>query len=279
MKKLLLAAALVFAIAGSAQAYTAYLKPSEFYPDDARVTVQGSFATSFFTPGIALSGNFVFFEPDGTEGVFSQVEVGSESANLGASLTTAGTYRISSGEILGQVVTLIAENGTWRPLPAGEAAPEGSETTTRGSPSRQNVDSVLGRLAIRPVTHPNEVLASAPFQVQALFDGQPFANAALVLYNEGDPETDLDTYFATDASGNATITLPGPGTYILAARHRANAPAGAAAQVQSYTTTLVFEAVSQLYPVTEVRDEEAAPTVDRHEQRRRRRDPRLGRGL
>ena len=290
MKKLLLAAALVFAIAGSAQAYTAYLKPSEFYPDDARVTVQGSFATSFFTPGIALSGNFVFFEPDGTEGVFNQIEVGSESANLGASLTSAGTYRITTGEILGQVVTLIAENGTWRPLPAGEAAPAGSETTTlqtvtlsdvyvtRGSPSRENVDSVLGRLAIRPITHPNEVLASAPFQVQALFDGQPFANAALVLYNEGDPETDLDTYFATDANGNATITLPGPGTYILAARHRANAPAGAAAQVQSYTTTLVFEALTELYPITEVRDEEAAPAVDRHEQRRRRRDPRLGRG-
>jgi hypothetical protein len=288
MKKLLLAVALSFVIAGSAQAYTAYLRPSEFYPDDARVTVQGSFATSFFEPGIALSGNFVFFEPAGTEGVFSQVEVGTDTSRLGASLTESGTYRITTGEILGQVATLVAENGTWRALAAGEVAPADAQTTTlqtvtlsdvyvtRGAPSRENVDSVLGRLALRPVTHPNEVLAANGFQVQALFDGQPFANAALVLYSEGDPETDLDTYFATDANGNATITLPGPGTYVLAARHRANAPAGAAAQVQSYTTTLTFEALAQLYPISEVR--EVAPTADRHEERRRRRDPRLGRG-
>ncbi len=288
MKKILLAAALTFAIAGSAQAYTAYLKPSEFYPDDARVTVQGSFATSFFEPGIALSGNFVFFQPDGTEGVFNQVEVGSDVSNLGASLTESGTYRITTGEILGQVVTLVAENGTWRPLGADEAAPADAETTTlqtvtlsdvyvtRGSPSRENVDSVLGRLAIRPITHPNEVLASSAFQVQALFDGQPFANAALVLYNEGDPETDLDTYFATDAQGNATITLPGPGTYVLAARHRANAPAGAAAQVQSYTTTLTFEALTELYPISEVTEEAGPAEEDAHDRRRRRRDRREG---
>ena len=289
MKKLLLAAAVTFAIAGSAQAYTAYLKPSEFYPDSARVSVEGSFATSFFEPGIALSGNFVLFEPDGAEGVFAQVEVGSDVANLGARLTESGTYRVTTGEILGQVATLVAENGTWRPLAAGEAAPAGAETTTlqtvtlsdvyvtRGAPSRENVDSVVGRLAIRPITHPNEILAANGFQVQALFDGQPFANAALVLYREGDPETDLDTYFATDANGNANIVLPGPGTYVLAARHRANAPAGAQAQVHSYTTTLVFEALDQLYPVTEVADA-APPPVDRHEERRRRRDPRLGRG-
>lgn len=289
MKKLLLAAALTFAFAASAQAYTAYLKPSEFYPDDARISVEGSFATSFFEPGIALSGNFVVFEPDGTEGVFNRVEVGTEAANLGASLTESGTYRVTTGEILGQVVTLIAENGTWRPVAAGETPAADAETTTlqtvtlsevyvtRGAPSRANVDNVLGRLALRPVTHPNEVLAANPFQVQALFDGQPFANAALVLYREGDPETDLDTYFATDANGNATIALPGPGTYVLAARHRANAPVGAPAQVQSYTTTLTFEALSQLYPIAEVREAEPPP-VDRHEERRRRRDPRLGRG-
>jgi len=288
MKKFLLAAAFLVAFVGSAQAYTAYIKPSEFYPNDARVDIEGTFATNFFTPGIALAGEFDILEPSGSEGIFSRIEITGDTAELGASLTTAGTYRVNSGEIYGQVATLVAIDGNWRPLAAGETPPVGAETTTlqtvtvsdvyitRGSPSRENVDRTIGRLALRPVTHPNEVLVNQGFQVQALFDGQPFANAALVLYREGDPETDLDTYFATDANGNATVTISEPGAYVLAARHRAESPAGSEAAVHSYTTTLTFEALSQLYPVTEVT---TAAAEEPEEPRRRNRREYGMRGL
>jgi hypothetical protein len=107
-------------------------------------------------------------------------------------------------------------------------------------------------LALRPITHPNQVLASQGFQVNATFDGAPFANAALVLYKAGEPESDLDRFVTTDANGNATLTLEGPGEYILVARHRADAPAGSQAQIQSFTTSLVFEAFDTLPAVVQL---------------------------
>lgn len=284
MKRLLLATAILIAAAGSAHSYTAYLRPSEFWPDSSRLSVQGAYTTTFFTPEIALGGDFAIIEPDGSSGVFSQVEIGSNATSLASSLFDGGTYRITTGEVLGGVSTLVGTDGSWRALGQGETPPEGAQTTTlqtvtvsdvyvtRGGPTREAVDRTIGRLALRPVTHPNQILVNQAFQVQAIFDGQAFANTAIVLYREGEPETSLDRYFVTDANGNATVTIDQPGAYILAARHRANAPAGAQAQVQSYTTTLVFEALTELPAITEVAPEVQEETAaERMERRRARR--------
>jgi hypothetical protein len=275
----LLLTAVFAALATPALAYTSYLKPSEHLPEGTRVTVQGAFATTFFSPEIALSAEFVVIEPSGTNGVFNQVEITPQTANLSTVLHSAGTYRITSGERLGRVSSIVGVDGGWRPLADGEVPPEGAPVTTiqtvsvadtyvtRGEPSRTAVDRTVGRLSLRPITHPNQVLVSQGMQVQATFAGAPFANAALVLYREGDVESDQDSYFATDAQGNATITFDQPGHYILAARHRANAAPGAEAAVQSYTTTLVFEALAVLPPIVETIEDESAS-----ERRRRRRD-------
>jgi hypothetical protein len=279
MKRFLLATAIFIAAAGSAHSYTAYLRPTEFWPDGARVNVQGAYTTTFFTPEIALGGEFTMIEPDGSNGVFTEIEIGADSTNLASDLYNGGTYRITSGEVLGGVSTLVGVDGSWRALGQGEAPPAGAQTTTlqtvtvtdvyitRGQPTRESVDRTIGRLALRPVTHPNQILVSDGFQVQALFDGQAFANTAIVLYREGEPETALDRFFVTDANGNATITLDEPGSYILAARHRANAPAGAQAAVQSYTTTLVFEALTELPAITEVSPRAEQPTERRRARR------------
>jgi hypothetical protein len=277
MKKLLLASALFAALAGSASAYTAYLMPDDFLPSDRSVMLQASYATSFFTPGSAVGGQFVAIEPDGADGYFSRVEVTGNSTQLGTSLYKEGTYRFTTGEQLGPVTNMIGVDGGWRQLQAGEVVPEGTPTTmlqtvtvadvyvTLGAPNRTVVDRSIGRLALRPITHPNQVVTSQGFQVNATFDGAPFANAALVLYKAGEPESDLDRFVTTDANGNATLTLEGPGEYILVARHRANAPAGSQAQVQSFTTSLVFEAHDVLPAVVQLPQEE-----DNHRPRRRR---------
>lgn len=274
--KLLLAAAFT-AIAAPASAYTSYLKPSEHLPDGSRITVQGAFTTTFFNPEIALAADFTVIEPSGANGVFTQIEITEQVSNLVTSLHTGGTYRITTGERLGQVNTIVGVDGGWRPLGQGETPPEGAPVTTlqtvsvadtyvtRGPPTRTAVDRTIGRLSLRPVTHPNQVVVSQGMQVQAMFDGAPFANAALVLYREGELETNQDRYFATDAQGNAAITFDAPGRYILAARHRADAPAGAPAAVHSYTTTLVFEALTELPPVVELPDDQE----DRRSRRRR----------
>jgi len=269
MRKLLLASAfLAAALAGSASAYTAYMLPDEFLPRDRSVSLQATYATSFFTPVAPVGGNMVVIEPDGADGFYSQIEITTQATQLRSSLYKEGTYRFSTGEQLGRVANMVGVDGAWRELQAGETPPDGAPTTTLqtvtvadayvtlGEPNRTAVDRTIGRLALRPITHPNQVLASQGFQVQATFDGAPFANAALVLYKAGEPETDLDRYATTDANGHATLTLEGPGQYILVARHRANAPAGSPAQVQSFTTSLVFEAHETLPPVVELQDEQ-----------------------
>jgi hypothetical protein len=278
-KTLLLSAAFLVAAIAPAAAYTAYLMPDDFLPDDRSVSLQATYATTFFTPGLAVGANFAVINPDGSDGFYSQIEVAGQATNLRTALYDEGTYRFTTGEQLGQVVNMVGENGAWRQLGQGETPAEGAQTTTLqtvtvadvyvtlGAPTRQAVDRTIGRLSLRPVTHPNQVLVGQGFQVQAQFDGAPFANAALVLYKAGEPEGDLDRFFTTDASGNATLTLDEPRQYIVVARHRANAPAGSQAQVQSFTTSLVFEAFTALPPVVQLADE--ADQADDNRRRRR----------
>jgi hypothetical protein len=287
MKKLFLACAAALALATPASAYTAYMLPDDFLPDRAGVAIQASYATTFFTPAFALGAEFKVVMPDGSDGYYSTVDPQAQFVALRSPLTDEGTYRFTSGEVLGQVANMVGVDGGWRPLQAGETPPEGAPTMTMqsvtltdvyvtyGAPNRTAVDRVAGRLAIAPVTHPNQVLAASGIQVRATFDGAPFANAALVLYRPGEPETDLDRFVTTDANGAATIPLEGAGQYILVARHRAPAPAGAAAQGQSFTTSLVFEAFDTLPAVVDVPDAEPAA----NNQRGRRRGDGSCRGL
>jgi len=268
MKRILLAVAAFITITGSAHAYTAYVKPADFWPDSSSVAIEGAYSTTFFSPEIGLGGQFVLLDPDGAPGIFSHIEITGQAALLTAQVRPRGTSRISSGEILGAVGTVVGIDGGWRALPAGTPPPEGAPVrtiqtvtvadsyVTRGAPTREVVDRQIGRLALRPVTHPNQILVNQPFQVQALFDNAAHANAALVIYREGQPAADQTRFVTTDANGNATITLDTPGNYVLAARYLANAPAGAAAEVQSYTTTLVFEVLTELHAITEVAVEE-----------------------
>lgn len=272
MKIYVLAAALLAAAVTPAVAYTSYLKPQEFWVTDATVDVEGSYATQFFTPSIALGNNLTVLNPEGQRVTADRIAVTPHgTTELQAELARGGTYRVSTGEVAGAVANLVGENGQWRVLGAGEAPPEGSETTTlqtitvadtyvtRGTANRTAVDQTIGRLAIHPVTHPNQVLASQGLQVQLLFDGAPMANSAVVIYAAGDPETKLDRYVVTDDAGNATFTFDAPGQYIMAARHRADMPAGSPAAIGSYTTTLTFEALPSLYAETEIREQQAAP--------------------
>lgn len=283
MKRYVLAAVLFAAAASPAAAYTSYLNPEQFWVTEPTVEVEGSYATQFFTPSIALGDSLTVLNPEGERVSADRIAVTpSGTTELQAELARGGTYRVSTGEVLGQVANLVGENGQWRVLGSGETPAEGAQTTTlqtvtvadtyvtRGTANRTAVDQTIGRLALRPVTHPNQVLASNGFQVQLLFDGQPMANSAVVIYAEGDPETKLDRYVVTDASGNATFTFDTPGRYIIAARHRADMPAGSPAAVGSYTTTLTFEALSALYTETEIREVQPEPAARERQPARRR---------
>jgi hypothetical protein len=272
MKTHVLAVAFLAAAAAPASAYTSYLKPEQFWVTESQVEIEGSYATTFFTPSIAVGSNLTLLNPAGQPVSADRIAVTATGATeLQADLPQGGTYRVSTGEVLGQVANLVGENGTWRVLGQGEAPPADAQTTTlqtitvadtyvtRGTANRAVVDQPIGRLAIHPVTHPNQVLASQGFEIELLFDGAPLGNVAVVLYAAGDPETKLDRFVATDANGRATFTFDTPGRYIIAARHRADMPAGSAAAVGSYTTTLTFEALAALHAETEVQAPQAEP--------------------
>lgn len=262
MRRHILATVLFLAMAGPAAAYTAYILPETFNPNDGEASVQAAYANTFFTPAVGLPADMKLFYPDGFEGGFGRVAVAGSATELDGNLPQWGTYRITTGELMGAVTTLVGENGAWRPLAQGETPAEGAETSTiqtvtladaymsRGAPSREVVDQTIGALALVPVTHPNEVLQSSGFQVELRFNGQPFPNMPIVLYEAGDADTDQSAYFVTDASGRATITFAQPGQYVIAVRHRANAPADAGVNVRSYVTTLTFNVITAIptYP-------------------------------
>ena len=121
------------------------------------------------------------------------------------------------------------------------------------------VDAQTSALAIKPVTHPNQIVASQGFQVQVLLNGAPFPNTPVVLYANGQADTDTTRYFVTDANGVATVSLDQPGDYVIAVRYRGAAPAGSPAAVRSYTTTLTFEALAQAPTFTPLPEQDRRP--------------------
>jgi uncharacterized GH25 family protein len=267
MNKLLAFALLLCAAGGGASAHTAYLMPSDFIAPNERVRFESAFATSFFTPEVAVGAGFKIIQPDGTEGVFDQAEITNNAMHAASLLAASGTYRITSGEQLGAVTTLVGVDGAWRPLGSGETPPADAQTTTlqtvtladtyvtRGTPSRGAVDAQTSALAIKPVTHPDEIVASQGFQVQVLLNGAPFPNTPVVLYASGQADTDTTRYFVTDANGVATVALDQPGNYVIAVRYRGAAPAGSPAAIRSYTTTLTFQALAQAPTFTPLPDQ------------------------
>ncbi|MFZ2029899.1 MAG: DUF4198 domain-containing protein [Vitreimonas sp.] len=265
MKTILIAATLFAAAASPAAAYTGFLLPQDFWPSSGTASVQASYATQFFTPSVALGGDFQVIDPNGQAGVLSGVDVGANATSLAVETPDAGTYLLTTGEQLGRVTTLVGTpDGQWRPLGQGETAPAGAQTNTlqtvtvssvyvtRGTPNRTAVDHPVGRLALHPITDPNQIVQSSGFQVELLFDGHGFPNMPIVVYSANDPDTKLDRYVVTGADGRANLTFDQPGRYVLAVRHRASAPAGSAANVQSYTTTLTIDVMAAQHPLSQV---------------------------
>lgn len=255
-----LVAAFVMMIgAGGAQALTPYVAPADFTPEDGPVAVSAAFASQFFTPSVGLEpGGFQAIGPDGAPIPYSSVRVEQNAAQMEFPVYSNGTYRITSGAILGPVAQMVGVDGAWRALQAGEIPPEGAPLSTlqtvtladayvtRGRPNEGALSGPSTGLVIQPVTHPNRISVAEGLSLQLNFNGAPFPNMPFVLYAANDPETKLDTTFVTGADGRALIRFPSAGRYLIAIRHRGEAPAGSAAQVLSYTTTLTVEAYDVL---------------------------------
>jgi hypothetical protein len=254
LRALGLAAAMLGGLCGQSSAHTPYLKPSIFEPFGEWTSIQAAYSTEIFCPIVGIgSSNFHVVMPDGRSAPFSTVYVTPDETTLELRLPSDGTYRLTTGEVVSSPYGMIYERRRWRALRPGEAArPRVRVTTmqvvtvaeayiTKGEPTRAALEPIVGTLAIRPITHPNQVTVASGLVLQLLYNGAPFPNMPFVVYARGQSEDDMHRTFVTDADGRATLTFQQPGTYLAVVRYRPRMPAGADAEVRSYSTSLTFE--------------------------------------
>ncbi|MBL8542702.1 MAG: DUF4198 domain-containing protein [Hyphomonadaceae bacterium] len=253
LKALMLSCGLLLS-ATAADAHTPFMKPVNFHPNTEWTSAQAGYSTQIFCPNVGISGpDLTVIAPDGRRLAFSSVQVSQYETALETALPLAGTYRLTTGEVMGPVERMIYQRGRWRALRANETPPRRTRISTmqmvevaesyvtRGEATRAAIEPVVGTLAIRPITHPNQVTAASGADLQLLFNGAPFARMPFVVYERGDSEDDMHRAFVTNSEGRAHLTFDHPGLYLIAVRYRPEMPAGASVDVRSYSTTLTLE--------------------------------------
>jgi hypothetical protein len=254
--RLLNSIALVAALAvltSQASAHTPYMKPSAFSADR-ELSAETAYSTDIFTPVVGIPADgLAVISPSGERIGLARVEVEPGVTRIEAILAHEGTYRLTTGEQYGNVARMVLDHGRWRAVEPGERLARRARTSTlqmvtlaeayvtRGAPTREAVDMINGRLAIRPVTHPNQITLASGFEVELLFDEAPFAFMPFVIYRPGEDENDMRRVFVTDEHGRAHLRFDAPGLYLAVVRFRCPAPAGTRAAVRSYSTSIAFE--------------------------------------
>jgi hypothetical protein len=253
-KTLAIAGLLLAALAGGATAHTPYVKPLNFSPTGEWTSVQLAYSTQIFCPlvGIGPPENFQLLAPDGGRIEFSSAQVTLYETALELALPARGTYRLSTGEVLGPIERMVYERRRWRALRPNETPSRRARVTTmqmvmvaeayitKGETTRAPLEPLIGTLAIRPITHPNEITVASGLELQLFFNGAPFPNMPFVLYAHGDSEDDMHRTFVTDSDGRARLTFEEPGMYLAVVRYRPSVE-GAGVDVRSYSTTLAFD--------------------------------------
>ncbi len=257
VRNLAVAAAVLMCAAAPASAHTSYLKPNVFSAGEARaVTIESAFTEDSLRPEIPVeSQDYHLYRPDGRRDAYDNIVVLQQMTVLENDLTEPGTYRFTTGERLGRLSTQARVNGQWVPLEPGATAPRGARTrqtqtatvadvyVTKGAPTDAVINLDVGRLVLRPLTHPSAIERADGFRFRVLFDGEPLANQEVHLYREGAEYDDprFHQVVRTDADGGVALTFDRPGIYLAMTRHAADAPTGSATAIRSYTTSLTFE--------------------------------------
>lgn len=248
---------LVAVAAGEAAADTSYLRPNFFTTANADlVTVQSSFTEEFANPNVAVqSDQWQVLRPDGKKDSFDRIQAFTQLTVLETDLAESGTYRLSTGERLGRVGKQVLVDGVWTPWAPGREIPAGAQTRdsqtatvadvyiTRGAPTRQAVDARVGRVELKPVTHPNDVYLESGFKFRVLLDGKPVPNQDVEIWREGghyDEPADIRKV-KSGADGGVDLKFTKPGAYLIWTRFSAESPPGAQTPIRSYTTSLVIE--------------------------------------
>lgn len=247
------------ALAFCAQAHTPYLLPTTFDPNPGEtIGVEASFAEKFFIPEVFFGATpFAITQPDGTSLPFGDVRQFKLRTIAEQKLPAArGTYRLSTGPRLGAIFRSWEHNGKVQvardpkqPMPEGarlvshyQSLSVSEAYVTVGAPTREATKPSGRGLEIVPATHPSDVVSGEKFDFTVTFDGMPLADQKVDVYRSAMDLTNEHSADSvkTDAQGNVSYTPARPGIYLALIRHRAKAPAGAAAPDYGYNYTLTF---------------------------------------
>jgi len=169
--------------------------------------------------------------PDGSAGEVANLMQGAYRSTFDVKIDKPGTWKIANASAgMNAAWVLNGTPGRWRGpaadmaanIPAGAtnvvAAPSANrlETfVTLGEPTTSVFQPTGVGIEMVPVTHPNDLVAEEAATFQFLKDGQPYANADVIVARGGlqyrdNPE---EMTVKTDADGKVSITWPEAGMY------------------------------------------------------------------
>lgn len=242
---------------GSASAHVPYLAPTSFEPVRNWVSLEAAFAEKFFLPEAKFDlTTFVVTTPDGSQRAPAE-QVHSRSRTLiDDELKSDGTYRFSTGQRFGAVFHSYELNGkTENSRDANFVLPKGAvlkahfqsvtQADTYVSKGKPNTTALKARgtgLELEFTSHPNDLYVSQPIKARLLLDGKPLPASSVQFQQASlDHQSIAPTTVTTNTNGEFSLNAPHAGVYVVLAKHRAAAPAGAKAPTYSYTSTTVLE--------------------------------------
>lgn len=247
------------AMAAPLLAHMPYVSPSMFdVGKREKVSIEASFTEDAFRAEIGMKDAlFEVTGPDGKTVKLGAPVVLTDMTVVEAPLSAEGIHRLSSGQRLGRMGKMFRVGKDWKMVGEDGDAPTGAEvaavqSTTladayvlRGKPGATGALAPRGHaLEIHPLGDPTSYGAAEPAAFEILYDGKPLAGATVTLFREAGlyDGRKQAAEAKSDAAGKLTVTPPDAGRYLMLVRHRAAAPAGAAAPYYSFTVTLAFEA-------------------------------------
>ncbi|UVW27667.1 DUF4198 domain-containing protein [Massilia sp. H6] len=262
VKKTVLALALA-SVSFGASAHRGWMLPSTTFveKEEAWVTIDGAVSEGLFDfDHVPLRmENVTVTDPGGATAAAPGAVQGKLRTTLDLRLPRDGTYRIAlvSENVVGSY-QLGGETRRVRGTPASvakdipAAATELQTSTTHSRMETFVSANKLSRDALKPsgkglelvpVTHPNDLRAGEPARLRFQLDGKPLANFPFSLVPGGVKYrgTIGEIRLVTDASGEASFTLPAPNRYWLSARfpvEQDKGPGEPGARRYAYSATL-----------------------------------------
>lgn len=260
-RALLLAAWLA---AGAAQAHTPFLLPNNFdVQAKGSIGVDAGFTEKFFVSDVAFGETaFSIVTPQGERIPFGDIHQFRQRTVAEQKLPDEkGTYRLSTGPRLGAVFrTWVRDGKTESARDPKQVMPPDAKLlahyqslsvseayVTADKPTAKALAPAGKGLEIVPITHPSDLFVDEKFEFVVQFDGKPLADQKVSIYRSPMDLASQSTVqqVSTDAQGKAVLPLAKSGIYLALIRHRAPAPAGAAAPMYGHNYTLTFRVLDQ----------------------------------